>query len=227
MKGSQKSLAEKILGLSLLDRKSRILEVSCGDGECLSLMKESTGASVFGIDLSAETLRERKEKDQSLNLLCAATGAFPFKRESFDFAYMVDALPFLKDWKLTLREILEILKKRGEVCIVTHSHRRNEEQFLRRYFPSLAEAPKRRQPGVYRIAQALKESGCKNLEREIWEGEILSGISFLHSVEGRSHPELSMVPENEFKEGLDKLKSEIGPGSLFRVSRYTLIRGRK
>jgi len=227
MKGSQQRLLEKVLGLSLLGPESRILQVSRGKGEYLNVMKELTGAAVFGLDLSFEGLKGKKRKDQNLNLLCAAGEAFPFRGEVFDLVYMIDVIPLSKDWQFSLREILQVLKDRGEVCIVTGSDPQTEEEFLGRYFPSLVEAKRRRRPGVYRISQALKRSGFRNLESETWEGEILSGLNFLHSVESRTRPELAVVPEKEFKDGLEKLKSEVEPGSLFRVSRYTLIRGRK
>ena len=227
MKGSEKRLVQKVLGLSLLDRKSRILEVSCGSGDHLSVMKELTGASVFGLDLSFEGLKEKEQKDQNLNFLCAGSEVFPFRRESFDFVYMIDAIPSLKDWQLTLRGILEILKKRGEICIVTRSDQEMQEELLGRYFPSLVEAKRRRHPSAHRISGALKSAGFRDLRSESWEGEILSGLNLLRSVENGTCPELALAPEDEMKEGLERLKSEVEPGSLFRVARYTLIRGRK
>ena len=220
-------MLEKVLGLSLLGPESRILQVSRGKGEYLNVMKELTGAAVFGLDLSFEGLKEEKQKDQNLNLLCAASEAFPFRREVFDLVYMIDVIPLSKDWQLSLQEILQVLKDRGEVCIVTGSDRQTEEEFLGRYFPSLVEAKRRRRPGAYRLSQVLKSAGFRDLRSETWEGEILSGLNFLHSVESRTRPELALVPEEEFKEGLERLKSEVEPASLFRVSRYTLIRGRK
>lgn len=233
----RRRLIERILGLSVLGRDSRVLEVFCGGGGHLSVMRELTGASVFGLDLSFEGLKGKKRKDQNLNLLCATSEALPFTREVFDLVYMIDVISFLsagggsasggKDWQLSLQEILQVLKDRGEVCLVTGSDPQMEEEFLGRYFPSLVEAKRRRRPGAYRLSQVLKSAGFRDLRSKTWEGEILSGLNFLHSVESRTRPELALVPEEEFKEGLEKLKSEVEPGSLFRVSRYTLIRGRK
>jgi SAM-dependent methyltransferase len=237
MKGSQQRLLEKVLGLSLLGPESRILQVSCGKGEYLNIMKELTGAAVFGLDLSFEDLGEKKQKDRNLNLLRAASEAFPFTREVFDLVYMIDVISFLsargrsasggKDWQLSFMEILQVLKDRGEVCLVTGSEPQMEGEFLGRYFPSLVEAKRRRRPGTYRLSQVLKSAGFRDLRSETWEGEILSGLNLFRSVENRTRPELALVPEEEFKEGLERLKSEVEPGSLFRVSRYTLIRGRK
>jgi ubiquinone/menaquinone biosynthesis C-methylase UbiE len=237
MRAAQEKLVQKVLGLSLLNPRSRILEVFCGSGGDLNVMRELTGASVFGLDPSFEGLREKKQKDQNLNLLCAVSEALPFTREVFDLVYMIDVIRFLsargrsasggKDWQLSLREILRVLKDRGEVCIVSGSEPQTEEEFLGRYFPSVVKAKRRRRPGAYRLSQVLKSAGFRNLTTQSWEGEILSGVGFLHSVESRTRPELALVPEEEFREGLDRLKPEVEPGSLFRVLRYTLVRGRK
>lgn len=220
-------MLEKVLGLSLLGPEARILQVSCGRGEYPNIMRELTGAAVFGVDPSFESMREKKQKDQNLNLLCAMNEALPFTREVFDMVYMVDVIPLFKDWQLSLREILQVLKKRGEVCIVTGSDPEAEGEFLGRYFPSVVKAKRRRSPGAYRLSQVLKSAGFRDLTTQTWEGEIISGAGFLHSVESRTRPELALIPEQEFREGLEKLKSEVEPGSLFRVSRYTLVRGRK
>jgi ubiquinone/menaquinone biosynthesis C-methylase UbiE len=227
MKGSEKMLVQRVLELTLLSRESKVLELFCGEGDYLFTMKQSTGASVFGVDASTEELILAKRKDPELNLVLGTIGGIPFKRDCLDFVYMIDPLPPMKEWQFGLEGIREVLRDGGEICIVTRSDGQAEEELLVKYFPSLSKGKKRRYASIYRLSQLVKESGFRSLESQVWEGEIVSGLSFLRDVENKTYPELSEIPQREYEKGLERLTSELGPGSLFRVSRYTLIRARK
>lgn len=227
MKESEKMLVQRVLELTLLGRDSKVLELFCGEGDYLITMKGSTGASVFGVDPSTEALIQAKRKDPELNLVLGAMGGLPFKRDCLDFVYMIDPLPPMKEWQFALEGIREVLRDGGEICIVTRSDGQAEEELLVKYFPSLSKGRKRRHPNIYKLSQLVKTSGFKSLESQVWEGEIVSGLSFLRAVEDETYPELSEIPAREYEKGLERLTSELGPGSLFRVSRYTLIRARK
>ena len=89
-----------------------VVDLGCGTGRWLEILKEREPRSLFGVDASAEMLRRAKKKlKYAAHLVHADSAKFPFKAGSADVAlgnfvlsYVEEAEKFLANARVALRE---------------------------------------------------------------------------------------------------------------------------
>lgn len=93
----------------------RVLEVGCGHGNFGRLIKDTQGAHVVGIDISAEAIRVAAENlDQAL-IIDLDKDPMPFAAAEFDCIVCNDVLEHLIDpWK-AVASLSRLLKPNGEL----------------------------------------------------------------------------------------------------------------
>jgi len=87
-----------------------VLELGCGTGQILSLLREDA-AQLVGMDLSSGMLQKSKERG-----FCVTQGditQIPFKGGQFDAVYSVKTLPHVQELDRGFREIDRVLKPGG------------------------------------------------------------------------------------------------------------------
>jgi SAM-dependent methyltransferase len=98
------------------DAERQILDVGCGTGYNLSLLRKY--GKVQGVDMSPEALkfcRERGETDVTLH----SAGELPFESASFDLVTAFDVLEHIEDDRGTLEEFGRLLTQGGWLLIYT------------------------------------------------------------------------------------------------------------
>jgi 2-polyprenyl-3-methyl-5-hydroxy-6-metoxy-1,4-benzoquinol methylase len=108
-------------------RPGKLLDVGCGDGEFLNLMR-GAGWAVDGIDFDSEAIENAKRK-YGLELRHGVLGNFEFAENSFDAITLKHVIEHVPDPIGLLREVRRILKTDGRMTVVTpnslsfgHSH---------------------------------------------------------------------------------------------------------
>jgi len=100
-------------------KKSKILDVGCGDGEYTSLFCCNNN-KVFGLDIKERVIPEFKKfqfvKGNAENL--------PFPDESFDLIISFDVLEHISDDQKAIKEMYRVLKRRGKVFLETPNRER-------------------------------------------------------------------------------------------------------
>lgn len=95
--------------LSLVDTKSKVLDVGCGDGVLGEKLIKQRGCQVFGIDLDIIGVEESKRKGLKAQVWDADL-KLPFKENSFDIVICNEVLEYLKDPDFTLSELLRVAR---------------------------------------------------------------------------------------------------------------------
>lgn len=97
-------------------RDDRILDVGCGEGWQMSYIVECC-AQVIGLDLSAERLKQAKDRVRNVDLVCASSESLPFKPQIFDKVMCLELLEHLNEPRKTVLEIEPVLKEAGTLVV--------------------------------------------------------------------------------------------------------------
>jgi len=106
---------QQVLKLIPKNRKIKLLDVGCGEGALLSLIKQKTKASVVGIDPEVESFKSIN----SLKIIKGSAYKLPFKPSSFDYIISTEVIEHLSQTKKYLLEINRVLKPKGRLIITT------------------------------------------------------------------------------------------------------------
>lgn len=113
---------EKAAFLALMRRleikEPRVLDVACGTGQYLSLIKD--GSIFCGLDLSENMLRASKNNGASC-ILGDAT-VLPFKDGSFDLVLCMGLVEYFRDKQGILAEVGRVMRREG-YAIVSYSRK--------------------------------------------------------------------------------------------------------
>ena len=108
----QAKLTKKAVKLAGWDKGSKILDLGCGAGFGMQILKEE-GYNVIGIDISDEMVKMAKERGFDARLADARD--LPFKDKCFDGILSISTLQWLdkKDLQKVACEIHRVLKPNG------------------------------------------------------------------------------------------------------------------
>lgn len=82
--------------LNLVERKSRVLDMGCGDGELLYLLNKNLETRSQGIEIDQDQIMECVERGINVLLGDLDSGLTDFKEGSFDYVILNNALQELR-----------------------------------------------------------------------------------------------------------------------------------
>jgi methionine biosynthesis protein MetW len=124
---SERQDLEIIAGL--VPAGSRVLDLGCGDGELLALLRDRKGCSGYGIELDDEKLRRAVARGVSVLQLNLEEGLALFDDASFDVVLQLDTLQSLRHTEGLLRETARV-GRIGIVSFPNFAHWPNRLQVL-------------------------------------------------------------------------------------------------
>ena len=123
---------QKMLELLKLSKRSKVLEIGCGNGKMAEYISDLTQASVTGIDYIPEAIEQATRRTQNkrnrLNFKVANLEFLDFTPESFDAIISVDTIFFGRKMAATITGLNRILKAGGQIAIFNGNYQ--QEDFL-------------------------------------------------------------------------------------------------
>jgi len=136
---------KKIMQLSNIKQKSKILDIGTGTGVMLKHLLSTNPSKITAVDMSENMLEiaKRKYKNKKINFICG--DILELDIGNHDFALLYSVYPHIEDKGLLFKKISKILNKNGKI-IIAHSqskekinaiHQKKEEVKEDRLKPAL------------------------------------------------------------------------------------------
>ena len=99
----------------LIEKNSRVLDLGCGNGELLELLKKEREVKGFGVEINQDSLLEALVKGLSVIQGDIDKGLDEFKDKTYDYAILNQTLQSTKYPEMIIDEMLRVANK----CIVS------------------------------------------------------------------------------------------------------------
>ena len=97
--------------LKWIEPKSKVLDIGCGTGDLMNLLKKRKEVRGLGIEISMENIYACIEKDLSVIQANIEEGLPDFQDQSYDYVILNQTLQVTKQSELILREIVRVGKQ--------------------------------------------------------------------------------------------------------------------
>ena len=194
-----------------INENTKILDFGCGTGNYADKLQKVTGAKIYGVDPSEGMREKAKAKNSNVVFYKGNHEKIPFDNNFFHFIYMTDVIHHIPEIRIMFNELKRVLKSDGKICIATQSHKQIEKRFYVKYFPTTARVDKERYPDIEKIISLGKEENLEYINRVTYcdNQSVKVGKEFVKLVERKGYSMFHLIEDNEYKQGLRKVKDEI------------------
>lgn len=202
--------------LTALEGSRRLLDLGCGTGRFAVLAAERLGARVWGVDRSAEMLREARARPgaAAVGWKQADATSLPFKDGWFDAVHSHLVLHLVDDLPAAVAEVRRVLAPRGRVVVGTFAAEHFRGFFLNPYFPSIPEIDLARFPDPDALCAELAAAGFAEAGVERFDQPVTAeSADVLERVRGRYISTLRLLDEDEYRAGLSRLEADVTSGT--------------
>ena len=95
----------------LIEKNSKVLDLGCGNGELLELLKKEKQVKGFGVEINQDSLLEALVKGLSVIQGDIDKGLDEFKDQTYDYAILNQTLQSTKYPEMIIDEMLRVAKK--------------------------------------------------------------------------------------------------------------------
>ncbi len=103
--GSRKDL---LLISSWIRTSSKVLDLGCGDGQLLKILKEKYAVHGYGVEINIENIKKSIKNGINVIQVDLDSGLNDFSSKSFDYVVLAQSLQVLKEPKKLIDEMLRI-----------------------------------------------------------------------------------------------------------------------
>jgi SAM-dependent methyltransferase len=218
--------------LETLSGATRLLDVGCGTGRFAVLAAERLGARVWGVDASAEMLREAKARPGAAGVGWRQADAtrLPFKDGWFDAVHTHLVLHLVGDVPAAVAEMARVLQPGGRVAVGTFAPEHFREFFLNPYFPSIPAIDLARFPDPDVLCGDMRAAGFTDAAVERFDQPVTAAAAdVLERARGRYISTLRLLGEDEYASGFARLEADVAAGrdAFSYTLRWALVSARR
>jgi SAM-dependent methyltransferase len=209
--GTEKALCQLV---RLTDAQT-ILEVGCGTGRWLDgLVTHFPEAHLFGLDYSRGMLTQARGRLDSPRLIHGKAGQLPFKKDSFDLVFCVNALHHFDDPHEFIVRAQPLLQLGGILAIIGQvPHDRRNNWFVYDYFEGIYEMDLQRFTTWGTVMEWMIAAGFQQIHWEPveWISDDKFGWAVLEDPFLQKHAtsQLALIDDKAYAVGIEKIKAAI------------------
>ena len=110
-------ITRKAFNICGLQKSAKVLDIGCGYGDTAAYLEDEYGFSVTGIDKSAETIIQTKQKHSGLQFMEGNGQCLEFESLTFDCVLIGCTLSLMQNPAKSMREAFRVLKEKGYLII--------------------------------------------------------------------------------------------------------------
>lgn len=114
-----------------INESSSVLELGCGEGDLLSLLKPKIG---YGIDFSENVINKAKKKHPNLNFIVSDVHNFKIPKFKFDYIIISELINDIWDLQIMLKNLHKYCNKKTKLIFSFHSQLWNSPIKIARIF---------------------------------------------------------------------------------------------
>jgi SAM-dependent methyltransferase len=202
--------------LAALEGSRRLLDLGCGTGRFAVLAAERLGARVWGVDRSAEMLREARARPGAARVgwKQADATSLPFKDGWFDAVHSHLVLHLVDDRPAAVAETRRVLAPGGRAVVGTFAPEHFRGFFLNPYFPSIPAIDLARFPDPDELCAEMAAAGLERAQIDRFDQPVTAAAAdVLERVRGRYISTLRLLDEDEYGAGLARLEADVASGT--------------
>ena len=210
--GPRQGVGAALLRLARDVRAERILEVGCGTGHWLRILR-SVAHRTYGVDLSLGMLMQARASTVSALVRAHANG-LPFRCGTFDFVFCVNALHHFDDAAGFVRDARSLLRPGGVLSVIgMNPHAGRDRWYLYEYFPGTYEADLRRYPSSDVLTDWMIAAGFDGIRWQVAERLVDTriGRDILDEPMLRKNAtsQLTLLTDGEYEAGLARIRAAV------------------
>lgn len=208
---TQRGLA--LLGLAKQVKAEKILEVGSGTGFWLNLLHQVTDG-LYGFDYSVGMLAQARRQPAPLQLARGTAVRLPFRDNSFEMVYCVDAIHHFIDHHAFIKEAFRVLKPGGVLAIIGFDpHEETTNWYIYDYFENTFDNDIRRYPSSGSVLHWMRADGFKNISSQIAEHimNVHIGTSVFRDpyLKQNATSQLALLSDDVYQAGIQKMRAAI------------------
>ncbi|HSM72318.1 MAG TPA: class I SAM-dependent methyltransferase [Anaerolineales bacterium] len=204
---------QALLDLAKRSKNGNFLEVGSGTGYWLNLLNQTT-SNLFGLDYSFGMIQHAKGRFAPLKLLRGSGISLPYRDDSFDLLYSVDAIHHFGDHRTFVDEAFRVLKPGGAFATIGHDpHEGTTKWYAYEYFDGVYDTDLRRYPSGTSMIKWMKAAGFENTSNRTVEhilnvhvGEGVLRDPFLKQ---NATSQLALLDKEVYDAGVERIKTAI------------------
>ena len=190
-----------------------VLEAGCGTGYWLSAL----GAllpRMCGLDYSLEMLRKAGNRDSSARLVRATAVLLPFRSETFDLIFCVNALHHFERPDEFISEARRLIRRGGTLAVIgMDPHHGHDHWCVYDYFPETKATDLVRYPSAGQITDAMLRAGFDRIDCRIAcrFAQTRIGQSVLEDPELQRNgcSQLALLTDEQYAAGIERIRSAL------------------
>jgi ubiquinone/menaquinone biosynthesis C-methylase UbiE len=204
---------QALLKLTRQFKAGVVLEVGSGTGYWLNLLHQLT-SNLFGLDYSLGMLQQARRRPAPLKLSRGSAVQLPYRSNTFDFIFSVDAIHHFGDHRVFITEAFRVLKPGGALATIGHDpHHGTTNWYIYNYFDGVYDTDLRRYPAGRSLLHWMEAEGFQNISSETVEHiqNTHMGRSVLKEpfIKHNATSQLALLSEGEYQAGIQRIKTAI------------------